>query len=227
MKLTLLAACGVGLQVVLSGCTAHQNTDAATAELLVLPVQPPGQPGGLPAAWEPYQFEKIPRQTHYAVDFNQGRPALRARAESSASALRRQVSIDPAATPIIEWTWNIEHALDGANLGAKAGDDCAARLLLVYESLPNRVLVYVWAGERETNAILTSPYSSRIRLIPVRRGPDGTGQWQSERRNHRDDYRQAFHSEPPRIQYVAWMTDTDNAGGEATAYFGSLRFQAR
>ena len=39
-----------------------------------------------------------------------------------------------------------------------------------------------------------------------------------------EDYRRAFGEDPPRIGAVAIMTDTDNTGEEAVAWYGAIRF---
>jgi Protein of unknown function (DUF3047) len=43
-----------------------------------------------------------------------------------------------------------------------------------------------------------------------------------EERNVLDDYRRAFGEEPPPIAGVAVMTDTDDTGASATAWFGDI-----
>jgi len=38
----------------------------------------------------------------------------------------------------------------------------------------------------------------------------------------KEDYKQAFGKEPPMISGIAIMTDTDNTGESATAYYGDI-----
>ena len=45
-------------------------------------------------------------------------------------------------------------------------------------------------------------------------------------RNVLEDFRQAFGTDPPLITGVAIMTDTDNTGESATAYYGDLVFRS-
>jgi hypothetical protein len=53
------------------------------------------------------------------------------------------------------------------------------------------------------------------------------GQWVSEKRNIRDDFRQRFGEDIDTIDAVALMTDTDNSGQSATAWYGDLYFTAQ
>jgi hypothetical protein len=60
----------------------------------------------------------------------------------------------------------------------------------------------------------------------------GSGQkdlrrWHEKRMNLLEDYRRAFGEEPPRVNSVGVMTDSDNTGTRAEAYYGDIRFQRR
>jgi head-tail adaptor len=61
-------------------------------------------------------------------------------------------------------------------------------------------------------------------MIAIESGPERIGQWISERRDVRADYRLAFGEEPGRVDAVAIMTDTDNTGATATAWYGDIWF---
>jgi len=50
-------------------------------------------------------------------------------------------------------------------------------------------------------------------------------QWGNEERNVYEDYKKAFGEEPPMISGIAIMTDTDNTGESATAYYGDIVFK--
>ena len=50
-------------------------------------------------------------------------------------------------------------------------------------------------------------------------------QWVNEKRNVYEDYKKAFKEEPPMISGVAIMTDTDNTGESATAFYGDIVFK--
>jgi hypothetical protein len=41
------------------------------------------------------------------------------------------------------------------------------------------------------------------------------------------DYRRIFGEEPGAVDAVAIMTDTDNTGASATAWYGDIRFAAK
>jgi hypothetical protein len=75
--------------------------------------------------------------------------------------------------------------------------------------------------------MVPNPYSVRAHMIVVESGAERVGEWQVERRNLLADYEKAFGEAPPRISGVAIMTDTDDTGESATAWFGDISFHAR
>ena len=64
-------------------------------------------------------------------------------------------------------------------------------------------------------------------MIVVESGETKLRQWVSEERNVFEDYEKAFGKKPPMITGVAIMTDTDNTGESATAYYGDIVFKRR
>lgn len=51
--------------------------------------------------------------------------------------------------------------------------------------------------------------------------------WITESRNIYNDYKKAFGEEPPMIDGVAIMTDSDNTEGRATGYYGDKIFRKK
>ena len=63
-------------------------------------------------------------------------------------------------------------------------------------------------------------------MLAMRSSDDHTWQWYREKRNILQDLEQLY-GEPIRyIDAVALMTDTDNANGKVTAYYGDIFFSA-
>jgi len=59
-------------------------------------------------------------------------------------------------------------------------------------------------------------------MIAVQSGSEHINTWQVEVRNIYEDYEAAFGEKPGRITGIALMTDTDNTGESATAYYGDI-----
>jgi hypothetical protein len=59
-------------------------------------------------------------------------------------------------------------------------------------------------------------------LIAVESGNSRAGQWVTVERDILADYRRVFGEDPPEAGGIAIMTDTDNTGAEATAWYGDI-----
>lgn len=206
------------------------------------------QPGQLPTGWEPLTFSNIEQQTEYRViRENGGPPVIRADSQAAASALARSIRIDPNVYPLVSWRWKVEGIIPGSDPRSKSGDDYPARLYITFDVPPDTLgfgerlgyeafrlfygsapplaaLNYIWAGAEKPGEIIPNAYTRRAMMIVVRSGQAKAGQWLEETRDVREDYRRAFGAEPPPISGVAIMTDTDNTGGKATAWYGDIVF---
>jgi len=60
----------------------------------------------------------------------------------------------------------------------------------------------------------------------VAAGTDPVGEWVEEVRNVREDIRRHFGKEVDTVKAVAIMTDTDDSGQQATAWYGGITFAA-
>ena len=61
-------------------------------------------------------------------------------------------------------------------------------------------------------------------MIPVRCGRDGLGQWHQQRVNVAEDFERYFGRSFDKAHGVAIMSDSDNAGGSARAYYREIVF---
>jgi hypothetical protein len=64
-------------------------------------------------------------------------------------------------------------------------------------------------------------------MIVVESGPAKLNHWRPARRNIVQDFRQAFGTDPPPISGIAIMTDTDQTGDSATAWYGDITFSRK
>ena len=208
-----------------------------------------GTPGeNLPEEWEPLLFKKIGTHTLYTVVEADGAVVLKAESRSAASGLIRKIRIDPVEYPIIRWKWKVMNTLQKGDVTKKEGDDYPARLYITFEYDPSKLsffdrtkykaakllygdypptgpINYIWASNAPIETVTPNPFTKRAMMIVVESGKEKLNQWIEEKRNILEDYRSAFGSDPPAISGVAIMTDTDNTGESAVAYFGDIVFE--
>lgn len=183
--------------------------------------------------------------TRYTLVDIDGTRVLRAQSNDAASGLSKAIDVDPAAYPVIQWTWRVANLLERGDLSRKRGDDFAARLfvtfdydpanlplnerlkyktyrLLGYDEVPVRALNYVWANQAPAGTVADNAHTSWVKMIVLRSKDAELHRWYTEKRNVYADYRAVFGEEPPAITSITLMTDTDNTGESATAYFGDI-----
>jgi hypothetical protein len=134
------------------------------------------------------------------------------------------------ATRRLNWSWKIALTLADLDENAKDGDDSAARVYVVTErglmGTSSLSVNYVWAAQHSAGSHWTSPFTRQVRLIAVNSGSSGLNIWISHKRNVRSDFKQLFGRDITSIDAVALMTDTDNSGQRAIAYYGDIWFSA-
>ena len=180
---------------------------------------------GWQSGWNERIFTKLP--TEYRVVRKQNGQALMGQSQKSASGLWHMLDIQPVESGSISWNWEVEHSLSSnRDERRKQGDDYAARVFVVFEphffSWRTRSICYVWAGQEAVGSIYASPYASNVATIVLESGDSRAGQWITEKRDFVADYKNFFGEPPKTVSAVAIMIDTDNTGGEATAYFNNI-----
>jgi hypothetical protein len=201
-----------------------------------------------PDGWKPLAFKKIEKHTTYTLAREDNAVVVKAVAQASASGLTREIKINPKEYPIVQWRWKVTNILDKGDVRRKEGDDYPARIYITfeydssklsflekakYEAIrlfygqypPLGAINYIWESKAPVGTMVPNPYTDRVMMFVVETGPSKLNQWVNEERNLFEDYKKAFGQEPPMISGIAIMTDTDNTGESATAYYGDILFK--
>jgi hypothetical protein len=174
------------------------------------------------AGWESKSFKG---NTEYLIQHENGRTVVKAVSHAAASGMYRKIHFDPSKYQYLRWSWKIAHTIRGGDEKSKSGDDYAAR---VYVLFPGRffwqmkAITYIWANKLVEGESVSSPYTSSSKMVAVESGDGKAGQWLTEERNLFADFRRLFGYDPPDAEAIAIMTDTDNTGGTAEAWYGAI-----
>lgn len=170
-------------------------------------------------------------KTEYRLVAKGSRVAIRAVGTGSASGLIRRVSVDPSQCPVFEWSWSVSKLQAAADLTSKDREDVAASVFLLFgdpgflfDPKPVPTIRYVWTNDKAAAGdVIDNPYlPGVVRSIVVERGAVTGGIWVTERRNVREDYRQAFGASPDAaIRAVVLFTDNDQTNEPVEAYYGA------
>lgn len=223
---------------------------AHAQEMRAAPLVPPfsaAKAGKPPPPWDTVKINDRKTPTTYEIVQNSSESVLHAIADSSASALGVPVSFDVKAAPVLVWRWRVAALIDEADNTVAAKEDSPARIVLEFDGdksklsfsdraasgfakqlggrdLPYATLMYIWSNTAPVGTVIPNPHAKRIQMVVASSGPAGVGKWQSLRRNVYDDYKRVFNEEPGLLKSVGVMTDTDNTGTKAEAWYGDLRF---
>ncbi len=154
------------------------------------------------------------------------RTVLKAESSGSASGLINKTGFDPRQLPVLRWSWKVNGILKKGDERTKGGDDYAARIYVVFPRTffwQTRAINYIWANRLPKGASAPNVYAPKnVKMIAVESGAANAGKWVHEERNVYADYLKLFGEEPPRAGAIALMTDTDNTGEEALAWYGDI-----
>jgi hypothetical protein len=231
----------------LAVAVAHAAEPSIGAAPLVTPFSV-GTPGpALPAGWQPVAITDRKRPTEYDLVSNQGVVVLHARADAAASVVAHRVAFDLRAAPVVEWRWRIANLIEGADNRVAAQEDSPVRLIFEFDGdksklsfgdraifmasraasgneLPYATLMYVWSNTLPIGAVVPNPHTRRVQMVVAASGAADVGRWLTLRRNLLEDYVRAFGEPPGRLTAVGVLTDTDNTGKQAEAWYGDIRF---
>ncbi|WP_461481480.1 DUF3047 domain-containing protein [Porticoccus sp.] len=177
--------------------------------------------------WQPKVFEG---QTRYQLRSDGTTQALYAQSHASASGLFREVSIDLVQTPCLHWSWKVTQVIGDLNERSRAGDDYPARLYVVFSGglrfWRTLAINYVWSNNQLPGSSWPNAFTANSQMIAVRGGSDGLGLWQAETRDVLADYRHLFGGDAGKVVAVALMSDADNSGLSASAWYGDIWFSS-
>lgn len=178
---------------------------------------------GLSPRWKEKSFKG---RTEYTLVREGDGQVLQARSRNAASGLIFQQEFDLRHYPRLAWRWKVGNILQKGDERSKAGDDYAARVYVIFPhwfAPKTRSINYIWANKLPRESFVPNPYFGNAVMLAVQSGPERVGEWISEERDVAADYRRIFGEEPPPAGAVAIMTDTDNTGETAMAWYDDLR----
>ena len=221
-------------------------------------------PGGRPAGWT---LATLPKQSLPVTDLRVERPdssppvgagtaaeepalALRVESRASYGALMHEWPQRPVpdAQWRLSWAWRLDRPLAAADLRAKAGDDAALKVCLMFDPplsalpfgerarlqiaravsgqpLPAATLCYVWDTQLPAGTELPNAHSARVRYLVLDGTASPVGTWQRHTRAVLADLQRAFGSEvaaPTPLIGIAVGADSDNTGGHSLGWVAAL-----
>ncbi len=187
--------------------------------------------------------------TRYHPTWHEDRPALHALSMRGDSLIRLPVRAEGPHVGRLRFSWFVNALNPAAELGNSALDDAVVRVILQFdgdkapfsardhrlsdlvqlatgEPLPHATLMYVWDHRHPAGTLLRHPRTDRVRVLVVASGEAMLGRWVDFERDIAADYEQAFGKPPVRLTGLALMTDANNTGQRAEAWYGPITWSA-
>lgn len=209
------------LLIVLTGILVLQiGANSQDTEKVIERFSADSQQGDKIIDWEEKSFVG---NTRYSIVHEDDNFVLHAQADRAASGLYKEIKYDLHEYPHLSWRWKVTKLPEKGDVYNKETDDYGARVYVIFPRFlkwKTKTINYIWAknlpkGESHPNSWLPD----NAIMIAAQSGTENLGQWMTETHNVYEDYQKLFHEKPPRVGAIALMSDSDNTGGFAEAYY--------
>ncbi len=177
--------------------------------------------GGLPAGWKVEVREGKP-------NFRVAEGALHLVSHRDAYGLRRDLRVNLAEHPYLNWRWKALVLPKGGDGRKRATDDQAAQVYVAFPRWPyqlrTQMVGYTWENLVPRGTSYTSPAYGHTRYVVLRDRSDGLGQWVSEKRNVYEDYKRLFRAEPPEVGAVVLYINSQHTGSSGESSIADVYF---
>jgi len=185
---------------------------------------------GVPRGWRPYETPGGHAAYDFTVIEDAGRRALHLRSHEDHSTIARRVSVDLAATPILEWSWKLVQLPERADLRRWETSDAAPHVFVVWRRRPelirSRLIGYVWDPALPVGTVQKSQKTGTVTFIVVRSTTERLGQWLTERRNVAADFRSVYGEDAESPSAIALSIDTNDTRSKSEGSIGEIVFRS-
>jgi len=156
---------------------------------------------------------------------------IRADSQGAASGLVVNKEVNLIHKPFLHWSWKLEKALESSeDEKTKSGDDFSVRVYVLakgYFPWQTKAINYIWSRHYPVGESWDSPYTSNSKMVVVESGYQNQSVWLSYVRDVRSDFKTFFGKDIKVLHGVAIMSDTDNTGSSAIAYYGPYKIDEK
>ena len=185
---------------------------------------------GLPPGWKAQSWGS-PKYNNFVIVNDDNRPALKMKSANDASLISYEIKgkVNIKDTPIIEWSWKAVTLPKNGDSCKKAVDDQAVQIYVVWprfpEALRSRIIGYVWDTTAPVGTICKSEKTGTVTYVVLRSGTAELGQWLTESRNVREDFKKIYGEEPDNPGGVAITIDSNDTKSESESFVGAILFR--
>jgi len=192
---------------------------------------------GSPAGWD---LEKSKGVADLSLEKEGDIFALYLKSDPSSSfGIKREIAVDPATHPFLNWKWKALKLPVGGDVRSKDRDDQALQIYVAFKAtgwpakLNTPVIGYIWDNEAPKDTVTKSPqtFADKVRYIVLRDKHDGLDEWYSEKRNVAEDYAKLFSDiddgKVRKIEGISIYINSQHTKSEAESALYDIFFSSR
>jgi hypothetical protein len=184
--------------------------------------------GKFPSGWS--SKDKKNMRKVYSVREENGERFLRAESGGLSVTIGYEKEWNLVDYPLLSWRWRPMTFPVGTDERQKSGNDNVLGVYVVFGGWPvPKAIKYIWSETLPVGTELPSPFSGRTRMVVIRSGKEGRGEWFKEERNVLEDYRRLFKdpNATPKAKGLALLTDSDNTETEAVGDYDDIEIMKK
>jgi hypothetical protein len=180
-------------------------------------------PGQIPPGW---QIKVNHGRPDVSVCTDDGGPCLHLKSVKASFGLERDVDVDPAQMPFLNWNWKVAQLPATGDFRHSATDDQAAQVLVAFAD--RKIVSYIWDSNAPKGAADSASFIPLIHVFDIvcQSGVSGLNQWISETHNVAADYQRAYNKPAPRVKGLRIQINSQHTGTVAESYFGDVAFRS-
>lgn len=189
--------------------------------------------GSLPPGWtlrkEFWRFGAKGPQV-LAVRLEKGNKYLAADSKDDSSTAGKPFPYDLSRYRFLSWRWRARLLPKGGDERRKVSNDSAAGLYVCFNGFAKLpyCLKYVWSSTVPAGTVLPSPHRKATKIVVLRSGPEGLGEWITEKRDVYADYLKIFGAKKVKNPVgIAVLTDSDDTRSAAAADYDDIAVSVR
>ena len=202
-------------------------------------------PFGSPPQEEKQEAETSPVKGWWLVtyatvpptQYSKTKGILKAESVGARSSLFKEAAEKEKDYPVLSWRWKVSNVVRSAIETRKDRYDAAAKVIVVFGTekcfrfltkQPEGIrMEYIWASRLPRGRIFDHPGEKDCKIFVLESGEGLAGQWASETRDIRKDFKTAFRTDPPSVWAIGIETDTDHSNEMVTAWYSEPTFRKK
>jgi Protein of unknown function (DUF3047) len=221
-KLHLFGAIGA-LGIIVFGITGLMSQVHASPLAYIALNRATLNPGEIPQGW---QIKVNHGRPDVSICSDIEGPCLHLKSTKASFGLERDMDLDPAQMPFLNWSWKVAQLPAGGDFRHASTDDQAAQVLVAFAD--RRIVSYIWDSSAPKGMVENASFIPFVHVFDVvcESGASDLNRWVKESHNVAADYQRVYGKSAPRVKGLRIQINSQHTGSVAESYFGDVTFRS-